>query len=346
VTALTAADVTVVIPTYERRERLHRVLSALARQTDVGFEVVVVSDGSTDGTDEYLRSADTPLAVITERQDNAGPAAARNLGIKLASRELLLFIDDDVMPTPQLVGAHVAAHERLGDRFVVIGPMLNPPDHRMSPWVRWEQTMLQKQYGALERGVYSATARQFYTGNASVRREHVLRVGGFDTSLRRAEDVELAFRLREHGLAFAYEPRAIGLHYAERSFAAWLEIAAAYGRNDVVFARDRGHADVYDWIVSNYHARHRLIRGVTHTCVGHVRTTNVIGHALRGVAAVAYAAHLKAVSRSALSGIYNVAYYRGVADELGGPDELWQLLGMSAPFTAARRAWPGGQHGT
>ena len=325
--ALTAADVSIVIPTYDRRERLHRVLSALASQAAVGFEVVVVSDGSTDGTDEYLRSADTPLAIVSERQENAGPAAARNLGVKLASRALLLFIDDDVMPTPELVGAHVAAHERLGDRVVVIGPMLNPPDHRMSPWVRWEQTMLQKQYGALERGVYSATARQFYTGNASVRRDHVLDVGGFDTSLRRAEDVELAFRLRQHGLEFAYEPQAIGLHYAERSFNAWIEIAAAYGRNDVVFARDRGHADVYDWIVSNYHARHRLIRAVTHACVGHARTTKVTGHALRGVAAVANAARLEAVGRTALSGIYNVAYYRGVAEELGGSDELWRLLG-------------------
>lgn len=328
-TVLTAADVTVVIPTYDRRERLHRVLAALARQADVGFEVVVVSDGSTDGTDEYLRSADAPLAVVAERQANAGPAAARNLGVQLASRELLIFIDDDVMPTPQLVGAHVAAHERLGDRAVVIGPMLNPPDHVMSPWVRWEQTMLQKQYTALEQGVYSATARQFYTGNASVRREHVLRAGGFDTSLRRAEDVELAFRLQDHGLAFAYEPRAVGLHYAERSFAAWLEIAAAYGRNDVMFARDRGHADVYDWIASNYRSRHALIRAMTRVCVGRARATNVMGHALRGTAAAGHAVRLETVSRTALSGIYNVAYYRGVADELGGPDELWKILQRS-----------------
>ena len=268
----------------------------------------------------------TPLAVVAERQANAGPAAARNLGVQLASRELLIFIDDDVMPTPQLVGAHVAAHERLGDRVVVIGPMLNPPDHAMSPWVRWEQTMLQKQYTALERGVYSATARQFYTGNASVRREHVLQSGGFDTSLRRAEDVELAFRLQEHGLAFAYEPGAVGLHYAERSFTAWLEIAAAYGRNDVMFARDRGHADVYDWIASNYRSRHALVRAMTHACVGHARTTKVTGHALRGVAAAANAARLEAVSRTALSGIYNVAYYQGVTDELGGSRELWRIL--------------------
>ena len=187
--------------------------------------------------------------------------------------------------------------------------------------------MLQKQYTALERGVYTATARQFYTGNASVRREHVLEAGGFDTSLRRAEDVELAFRLQDHGLAFAYEPRAVGLHYAERSFTAWLDIASAYGRNDVVFARDRGHAEVYDWIASNYRARHSLVRAMTRACVGHARATDVMSHALRGAAAAGRAARLEAVSRTALSGIYNVAYYRGVAAELGGARQLWQVLG-------------------
>jgi GT2 family glycosyltransferase len=181
-------------------------------------------------------------------------------------------------------------------------------------------------HAALERGAYSATARQFYTGNASVRRAHVLEAGGFDTSLRRAEDVELAFRLQDRGLAFAYEPRAVGLHYAERTYAAWLEIAATYGRNDVVFARDRGHSDVYDWIASNYRSRHALVRGMTRVCVGHVRATSVACHALRGAAAAGHAVHLEALSRTALSGIYNVAYYRGVADELGGPQELWRIL--------------------
>jgi len=65
----------------------------------------------------------------------------------------------------------------------------------MVPWVRWEQEMLMKQYKALLRKDWPATARQFYTGNASVRRSHIVAAGGFDEGFRRAEDVELAYRL-------------------------------------------------------------------------------------------------------------------------------------------------------
>ena len=322
---LGASDVSVVIPTYDRRERLQRVLAALAAQDVGGFEVVVVSDGSTDGTDDDLASGATPLPVVAERQDNAGPAAARNRGVALASRDVVLFLDDDVVPAPHLVGAHVEAHRRLGDDVVVIGPMLNPPDHPMVPWIRWEQAMLQKQYDALERGDYEATARQFYTGNASVRRRHVVDVGGFNAAYRRAEDVELAFRLRDHGLAFAFEPAAVGLHYAERSFDTWLDIAATYGRNDVAFVRE-GRIETDGWIAQNYRSRHPLVRALTRTFVARPRGADVVSRGLRRVAAIGQAAHVEAVNRQALSGIYNLAYYRGVADELGGPDELWRLL--------------------
>ena len=67
--------------------------------------------------------------------------------------------------------------------------------------------MLAKQYEAMDRGVYGATARQFYTGNASVARRHVIAAGGFDTSFRRAEDVELAYRLADRGPAVRLRPR-------------------------------------------------------------------------------------------------------------------------------------------
>jgi GT2 family glycosyltransferase len=262
VTVLTSADVSVVIPTFNREERLHRVLSALARQAEDGFEVVVVSDGSTDGTDEYLRSSQAPLAVVAERQANAGPAAARNRGVQLASRELLIFVDDDVVPTPQLVGAHVAAHARLGDRAVVIGPMLNPPDHDMTMWIRYEQAMLAKQYDAMERGDWSATSRQFYTGNASILKKHLVSAGGFDTELRRAEDIELALRLDSMGLEFTYVPEAIGLHYAERSFESWREIARAYGRSDVSFASAPGREELLRFVMVQSRRRNVLVKGV------------------------------------------------------------------------------------
>ena len=197
--------VTIVVPTYNRCDRLRRVLSALEKQTcgTDAFDVVVVSDGSTDGTDDFLASLRAPLTVIVERQANAGPASARNRGVELATAPLVLFLDDDVVATPQLVAQHLASHARAPD-LVVIGPMIAPPGFRMQPWVAWEQAMLDKQYRALETDVFETTHRQFYTGNASVPRARLIEAGGFDTRYRRAEDVELAFRLHQLGLRFEF----------------------------------------------------------------------------------------------------------------------------------------------
>jgi len=318
--------VSIVIPTHNRRERLHRVLSALAEQSYRGsVEVVVVSDGSTDGTDEYL-TGPTPIPVTAVLQANAGPAAARNRGVHEASGELVLFLDDDVVPAAHCLAAHVSAHERLGDDAVVIGPMVDPPDHRMSMWVRWEQAMLARQYSAMERGDYGATARQFYTGNASLQRRHLLEAGGFDPTFRRAEDVELAYRLADRGLQFAFEPAAVGYHYAERSFDSWLATARAYGRNAVVFARDAGHPYVLSWVIDEYPTRHGLVRLVTRACLLRPAATTAVTTILLGVARLSEAARRRSVASQALSGIYGLAYYNALAEELGGREQFWTTM--------------------
>ena len=136
-------NVSVVMPTYNRLLRLKNVISGLEAQTYPlsGFEVVVVSDGSTDGTDEYLQTIRTTLNLIPVIQSNQGPAAARNHGVARATGDLVLFIDDDVVPSEQLIATHVEAHQQYDGSIVVIGPMLTPPDFDMAPWVRWEQTM-------------------------------------------------------------------------------------------------------------------------------------------------------------------------------------------------------------
>lgn len=322
-----ASTVSVVIPTFNRVERLHRVLAALAAQEPPGdLEVIVVSDGSTDGTDEYLRGGDVPLPVVAERQDNQGPAVARNRGIERATGELIVFIDDDVVPAPTLIRAHVEAHARYGDRLVVIGPMVDPPDHVMTPWVRWEQAMLAKQYRAMQAGHYAATARQFYTGNASVRRCHVVAAGGFDARFRRAEDVELAYRLERRGVRFHFEPAAIGYHYAERSFESWLRNAYDYGRNDVIFGRDEGQEWLLGAIRNEFRQRNALSRALVHLCLPRRRVRTASHRSLRGLASGAGRLGATSITRYALSGIYATEYFRGVADELGGPEQLAALL--------------------
>jgi GT2 family glycosyltransferase len=312
-------SVTIVVPTYNRRDRLERVLCALERQScgvDM-FDVVVVSDGSTDQTDEFLATFQTSLTITVEQQANAGPAAARNRGVELAKAPIVLFIDDDVVAEPTLVAEHLARHALAPD-LVVIGPMISPPGYRMNPWVAWEQAMLYKQYDALKAGVYDATHRQFYTGNASLPRSRFLEAGGFDTRFRRAEDVEFAYRLHEMGMRFEFNPRAIGHHYAERPFSAWLRTAHEYGVAEVVFGHDHGQDPSLKRVRYEFRRRNPLIRATSRAYVaspGLVRATEPF---LRRVAGIADRARMPRLSRHALSIIYNGAYYRGMAEQLGG----------------------------
>ncbi|MEZ4681174.1 MAG: glycosyltransferase family A protein [Caldilineaceae bacterium] len=164
-------DVSVVLPTYNRQAQLQQVLVGLEQQSYplTDFEVIVVSDGSTDGTNEYLQTfaKETPLDLTVVIQTNQGPAAARNNGVQAAKGELVLFIDDDVVPVPQLIEAHMATHQRYPGEVVVMGPMLTPTEFDMKPWVRWEQAMLDKQYATITADAGKTDARRFYTGNAS-----------------------------------------------------------------------------------------------------------------------------------------------------------------------------------
>jgi glycosyltransferase involved in cell wall biosynthesis len=322
------ARLTVVIPTYNRVDRLDRVLSALAVQTiSAPFEVVVVSDGSTDGTDEYLASDTPPIDVVVVSQTNAGPAVARNRGIEMANGELIVFIDDDLVPSPWMLAEHLAAHESFGDDIVVIGPMLDPVDHQFSPWTSWEQRMLRKQYDAMERGDYSATARQFYTGNASVRREHLLTAGCFDPRFRRMEDLELAYRLDDIGLRWEFVPAASGWHYAERSYEAWRRIGNDYGRNDVIFGRDHGHTHILETVASEFHHRNAGLRLALRFLLRLPTMADRVQRTVERIVCSRWASGSGWLTGALLSVAYNEAYYRGVADELGGQDRFWEFVG-------------------
>ena len=326
--------VSVVIPTYNRAARLRRVLSALARQTypRTCYEIVVVSDGSTDGTDDMLREH-PPTEIVFAAQVNGGPASARNRGIDLASGKLLLFIDDDVIATPSLLERHVESHREGGEGLVVIGPMSTPPDGHLSPWVQWEQTMLYRQYNAMVSGIYDPTPRQFYTGNASVARDAVVAAGGFDPTFRRAEDIELAYRLEAAGLRFIFNPDAVGHHHAERSFASWLQNAYDYGVCDALFARDHGRRSVGQIVEEGFRCRPAVLRWMIRACVTRPRLDAVVGSGYRSAFTVADRLRARGVAQLALSGLYNGYYYRGVAEQLGGADCFRRVV-------CEQRGWP------
>src|SRR5262245_50874255 len=98
-------EISVIIPTYNRAERLRACLDALTRQTQPGsdFEVVVVDDGSTPETLQLLTSLTTPYPLVVISQENLGQCRALNRGAEAARGRYCLFLDDDMVASPQLV---------------------------------------------------------------------------------------------------------------------------------------------------------------------------------------------------------------------------------------------------
>jgi GT2 family glycosyltransferase len=287
------------------------------------FEVVVISDGSTDGTNEFLEGLSTPYSLVFEARANGGPAAARNRGVEIARAPIILFLDDDMVATPALLSRHLQRHRESEGPLAVIGPMLTPTDAVLSMPIRWEQAMLYKQYDALVRGDYPPTYRQFFTGNASIPRVSVLSVGGFDLRFRRNEDVELAYRMKLGGVRFVFDPEAIGYHYAERAFGRWLLNAHDYGVNDVMFARDHPEEGLLERTRREYAGRHWLVRWTTRASVARPWFERTCERVLRGAAAAAGTVRASRLTQASLSGLYNLAYYCGMAAELGGPAEFY-----------------------
>jgi glycosyltransferase involved in cell wall biosynthesis len=321
-------EVSIVVPTYNRVERLKRVIAALEQQdyAHENYELIVVSDGSTDGTQAYLENLSPSVKFSQCTQVNQGPAAARNRGVAMASGQFVLFIDDDVIPEPGLVREHMSVHQCHEGNTIVIGPMVTPSDVKLSPWVNWEQKQLEKYYNAMLSGRYPPSARLFYTGNASVPRKYFMQCGGFDQSLRRAEDIELAYRLERLGLQFHFNPQAVGFHYAERSFESWMETANTYGRNDIIFSLERDQPDLLEDILRNFHYRNILVKVLIKLCLDRPRLTDASTQVMKATMHLADQLNQEKIALAACSGIFNLHYFQGISDQLGGEKVLLQEL--------------------
>lgn len=321
----TVPGFSVVIPTYQRCERLRMVLEKLGRQAYPRdrLEVVVVCDGCTDGSAEMVRRLWLPFPTTVLEQENQGPAAARNLGLRHARGPFVLFLDDDVMPSPFLVAEHARAHGDNKDR-VVIGPLL-PSSGRTRAWLAWEGEKLVEQYDKIVAGVYKPTPYQFYTGNASVLLEPVLRAGGFDPQFLRAEDIELALRLQKAGMRFDFASKAAAIHLADRSYDAWLRAAYQYGRNDVVFAQgDTAHS--LGRLSDLFSDRHPLLRAAVRVGLKNPAVRPVIVSLARVIARGSPALGVNRLGHWACSLAFNIEYWLGVSDQLGSRARALALI--------------------
>ncbi|HEY5258143.1 MAG TPA: glycosyltransferase [Candidatus Baltobacteraceae bacterium] len=206
-------DISVVVPTYNRLDTLREVVPTLLAQ-DLGrdrYEVLICDSNSTDGTLDYLAGVRAEHPNVRHLPGAyTGRAMARNAGIAAARGRVILFNDSDILTSPELLSRHLQHHtEQL--HVAVVG---------------WEVQVknlvdyADKRHHPEKRGHLHSPNRTrlpwlyFLTGNASVRRDDLLRVGCFDESFTGYghEDLELGYRLTKAGVTILYEPRAINYH--------------------------------------------------------------------------------------------------------------------------------------
>lgn len=213
----TPLPITVVVPTYRRPDMLRRCLNALEQQDLSGdqFEVIVVDDGSGDDFDYSTVAPPRPRFTLKwlKQPENRGPAAARNRGVSESRGRIILFLDDDIAPSPTLVRTHLEYHYGRDRLLGVVGRVDWHPDLTVTPFMRWlDSTGLQFAFDAwMREGPIDEPWRALYSCNLSMAAEVLKEVGGFDERFPYPafEDIELGVRLDKVGFHLEYRPEAL-----------------------------------------------------------------------------------------------------------------------------------------
>jgi len=316
--------VTVVIATHDHRAQLIQALEGLTRQTGLEFsefEVIVVADGCNDGTAAALRGYATPYQLTVIEQIRIGLAAARNRGLSAARGEIILFLDDDVIPREGLV-AHRSLHPP-GTDLVVLGEITASTRQRSS-WDAYDDAMREKRQTALRTseqpsGIHSAR-------NISVRRELVQAMGGFRGHLPGNQEVELGYRLRQAGALFVFSRDGAAEDIGNSDYRSWKERQSTRGKLDVATYEQNPDGQGLDRLLACFNERHLLGRFVVAATLRHRRLAPYVIRWAEGIAALTYSLRLAGVSRAAYSVIANTLYWGGVRDSVRGNKPFFSLL--------------------
>jgi GT2 family glycosyltransferase len=212
--------ISVVIPTFNRRETLAVVLPLLAKQTLPAeqYELLLCDSGSTDGTLELVAELAIPNLRHILPAENRGRSGARNAGIRAAAGELVLFTDADIIPSANLLAEHLRLH-RARPHSAVVG--LEVQVDTVAEYEAVRDNPYDK-----GRHMHGKTDKKmswlfFLTGNASAPRQALLDVGLFDENFTvyGHEDLELGYRLQKAGYPIYYNAAAINYHWHPVSFA-------------------------------------------------------------------------------------------------------------------------------
>lgn len=244
----------VIIPTYNRRYILGEVLNGYAKQSYQKLikEIIIIDDGSTDDTVSLVKDFidSLPFKIIYIRQDNKGPAEARNKGINVASGDMILMTGDDIVPHHDMIKEHFHSHRSydFNKNICVLGKTVWPSNMKITAFMKYIQEMgLQFGYSIIP-DENDVPFNFFYTSNISVRRDFLLEGKLFDTGFPYAawEDIEIAYRLKKRGLRIIYNKNAIGHHHHKISFASFRKRQERSGYAAFIFYKK--HEELRDFL--------------------------------------------------------------------------------------------------
>ncbi len=201
--------ISVVIPSFNRKDNVLALLADLTRQEGVEFEVIVVDDCSPDGTFEAV-SRDFPQVRQIKNPKNSGPAVTRNRGVLAAKGEIIVGFDSDVTVPDTRVLAKVIETFNRYPKVDGLAFRLFSPDGASDDKPRWWHPV------AIESHAASTFETSYFSGTAyAFRREPMLRAGLYPEWLyMHYEEVLLAYRMIDQGSVILYVPRLTAVHHA------------------------------------------------------------------------------------------------------------------------------------
>lgn len=221
--------VSVIIPAYNAEKTIGKCLQALIGQfyPAGSYEIIVVDDGSTDNTGKIAKEHD----IHYIRQDNQGPAAARNRGCREARGGILLFTDSDCVPDADWIKEMVKPFKD-SKVMAVKGAYRTKQKNIVA---RFAQLEFEERFEILKR---AESIDMIDTYSAGFRKEAFIQMGGFDTSFPVAnnEDTELSYRMSKSGFKMVFNPGAIVYHLDHPDSIkryAWLKFWRGYWRTMV-----------------------------------------------------------------------------------------------------------------
>ena len=219
--------ISVLVCTHNGARTLPECLQGLEQLVYPDYEVIVVSDGSTDASADIVRRHGYRLI----RSDHVGLAAARNAGLRAATGDIVAYIDDDARPDPHWL-AYLADSLHRGPWAAVGGPNLAPPDG----WLA--ESVANAPGGPIHVLVSDREAEHIPGCNMAFRRGALEAIGGFDPIFRAAgDDVDVCWQLRERGFRIGFNAAAVVWHRRRDSLAAYWRQQRGYGQAEALVER-------------------------------------------------------------------------------------------------------------